>query len=258
MSIIQPEYEYVDRAIETIRYLEHGWPTELCRWHSHEEYELHLIVATRGKAFVGDYIGEFKPGSLFLTGPNLPHNWITDELSHPDPVEVRDMMVQFNHESLQHLCAAFPEFNEMNSMFELARTGIEFTGFNPSFARGHLENIRDTKGAERIVALLRFLLRVNEHAEKKPLSFAIMTQIDGTSRQARIVEVVDHITSNFNDDFSLEQAAERAGMSTATFSRNFQRITGNKFVEFGNRVRVSQACSRLYATDEHVQKYSKL
>ncbi|MBX2870027.1 MAG: cupin domain-containing protein [Acidiferrobacterales bacterium] len=175
MSIIQPEFEYVDRATETIRYLEHGWPTELCRWHSHEEYELHLIVATRGKAFVGDYIGEFKPGSLFLTGPNLPHNWITDELSHPDAVDVRDMMVQFNQESLDHLCNAFPEFNEMNAMFELARTGIEFLGFNPSFARGHLENIRDTKGAERIVALLRFLLRINEHAEKKPLSVATMS-----------------------------------------------------------------------------------
>ena len=66
MSIIQPEFEYVDSASETIRYLEHGWPTELCRWHSHEVYELHLIVATRGKAFVGDYIGEFKPARFFL------------------------------------------------------------------------------------------------------------------------------------------------------------------------------------------------
>ena len=59
MSLLQPEFEYVDRASETIRYLEHGWPTELCRWHAHPEYELHLITATRGKAFVGEHIGEF-------------------------------------------------------------------------------------------------------------------------------------------------------------------------------------------------------
>ena len=81
MSIITPEIEYVDRSIESIRYLEHGWPSDLCRWHSHREFELHLIVATRGKAFVGDYIGEFRPGSLFLTGPYLPHNWVTDEIT---------------------------------------------------------------------------------------------------------------------------------------------------------------------------------
>ena len=69
MSIIQPEIEFVDRSTRSIRYLEHGWPTDLCRWHSHEEYELHFIVETRGKAFVGDYIGDFGPGALYLTGP---------------------------------------------------------------------------------------------------------------------------------------------------------------------------------------------
>ena len=118
MSIVQPEFEYVDRATETIRYLEHGWPTNLCRWHSHAEYELHLIVATRGKTFVGDYIGEFKPGSLFLVGPNLPHNWITDEHVYSEPVDIRDMLVQFSQESVDQLALAIPEFREMEAMFE--------------------------------------------------------------------------------------------------------------------------------------------
>ena len=70
MSALTPQFEFVDRAGESIRYLEHGWPTDLCRWHSHPEYELHLILETQGKVFVGDYIGEFVPGTLFLIGPN--------------------------------------------------------------------------------------------------------------------------------------------------------------------------------------------
>ena len=135
MSILQPEFEYVDRATDTIRYLEHGWPSELCRWHSHPEYELHLIVDSRGKAFVGDYIGAFGPGSLFLTGPNLPHNWVTDDLPGATPVAVRDMLVQFSRESLEKLAQAFPEFRELTPMFDLAQSGIEFTGFNPAFSK---------------------------------------------------------------------------------------------------------------------------
>ena len=128
MSIIFPEIEYIDRSEQSIRYLEHGWPSDLCRWHSHEEYELHLIVSTSGRAFVGDYIGDFKPGSLFLTGPNLPHNWISDE-SLSKPVGLRDMLVQFNQASIDELAYAFPEFKEMKAMFELAASGIEFVNF---------------------------------------------------------------------------------------------------------------------------------
>lgn len=252
MSIIQPELEYVDRATETIRYLEHGWPTDLCRWHAHEEYELHLVVATRGKAFVGDYIGDFKPGALFLTGPNLPHNWITDEVTSPEPVPLRDMLVQFNQENIDQLTKAFPEFKEMNAMWELAKSGIEFVGFDPTFARGHFERIRNTRGSERIAAFIRFLVRVNEHAEKKALSVVSLAQAEGNSRHSRIASVVDHIVNNYASDFSLEAAADMANMSPTAFSRNFQKSTGNKFVEFVNRVRIGHACSLLYASDDQV------
>ncbi len=251
MSIIQPEIEYVDRATHSIRYLEHGWPSDLCRWHSHDEYELHLVLNTRGKAFVGDYIGEFQHGSLYLTGPNLPHNWVTDDTGQ-DEVDIRDMLVQFNQSSLDRLTMAFPEFKEIGDMFELSRSGIEFVGFNPTFAQGHFEAIRDSKGSERIVAFLRFLVRINEHVEKRALSVASMTQLDSGGRQARIAEVVDHITRNFASEISLETAAEMAGMSPTTFSRNFQKTTGNRFIEFVNRIRIGQACSLLYATEDQV------
>lgn len=66
-----------------LRYVSHGAPSPLIRWHYHEDYELHLVVATSGKFFVGDYIGNFEPGNLVLTGPRLPHNWISPDISHP-------------------------------------------------------------------------------------------------------------------------------------------------------------------------------
>lgn len=251
MSIIEPEIELVDRTVNSIRYLEHGWPSDLCRWHAHEEYELHLITATRGKAFVGDYIGDFVPGTLYLTGPNLPHNWTTDEV-WKEPAEIRDMLVQFSHKSVEKLAEGFPEFGEVHNMLQLAQSGIEFEGFNPTFARGHMEAIRDNKGVERILAFIRFLVRLNEHAEKKTLSVTKLVQPEGGSRHARIGLVVDHIVENFSDEISVEMAAEMAGMTPPTFSRNFQVVTGHRFIEFVNRVRIGQACGKLYATDDQV------
>ena len=251
MSIINPEIEMVDRSTRSIRYLEHGWPTDLCRWHAHEEYELHLVVETRGKAFVGDYIGDFKAGDLFMTGPNLPHNWITDQV-WSEPVDIRDMLIQFSHDSVEKLAEGFPEFSQVLQLLQLAQSGIFFEGFNSTFARGHMESIRDNSGAERILAFVRFLVRLNEHAEKKTLSIAKLTQPEGGSKHARIAQVVDHITKNFYESFTVAQAAEMANMTEITFGRNFHAVTGHSFVEFLTRIRIGQACGMLYASDDQI------
>lgn len=257
MSIISAEIEMVDRSTRSIRYLEHGWPSELCRWHAHQEYELHLIIETRGKAFIGDHIGDFKPGDLFMTGPNLPHNWVTDEV-WTEPIATRDMLVQFSHESVEKLAEGFPEFSQVLKLLQLAQSGIIFEGFNPTFARGHMESIRDNKAAERILAFVRFLVRLNEHAEKKVLSVAKLVQPEGGGKQARIAKVVDYVVKNFSETMSLGQGAEMARMTEITFSRNFQSVTGHSFVEFVNRVRIGQACAMLYASDDQIITISQM
>ena len=251
MSIMHPQFEVVDRSNRSIRYLEHGWPTDLCRWHAHVEYELHLIVETRGKAFVGNFIGNFEPGSLFLTGPNLPHNWVTDSVSS-EKIEIRDMLVQFSQKSFEKLAEGFPEFYGIRKMLDLAASGILFKGFNATFARGHMEAIRDNIGPERILAFIRFLVRLNEHAEKVTLSETKLVNADGNSKYARIGNIIDHILENFNDDLNAVDTAEMAGMSLTTFGRNFSSVTGHSFVEFVNRVRIGQACGMLYASDDQV------
>ena len=251
MSVMNPELEFVDRSTRSIRYLEHGWPSNLCRWHAHEEYELHLITATRGKAFVGDYIGDYKAGDLFMTGPNLPHNWATDQI-WTEAVTTRDMLIQFSHNSVERLAEGFPEFAPVLSLLTLAQSGIQFEGFNPTFARGHMEAVRDNKGAERILAFIRLLVRLHEHAEKKSLSTIKLIQPEGGAKHAKIGMVVDHIVKNFKDELSVVRAAEMTGMTQVTFSRNFQAATGHGFVEFVNSVRIGQACGMLFASDEQI------
>ena len=140
---------------------------------------------------------------------------------------------------------------------QLAQSGIIFEGFNPTFARGHMESIRDNKGAERILAFIRCLVRLNEHAEKKTLSASKLIQPEGGSKQARIAEVVDYIVKNFSEGLSVGQAAERAGMTEITFSRNFQTVTGHSFVDFLNRIRIGEACGMLYASDEQITMISQ-
>ena len=76
---MQPDLELVHiRKGESFAAWKHGYPFRTVRWHFHPEYEIHLVVATTGKFYIGDHVGEFGPGQLIMTGPNLPQNWISD------------------------------------------------------------------------------------------------------------------------------------------------------------------------------------
>src|SRR5262245_47700774 len=46
-------------------------------WHFHPELELTLILAGRGKRFVGSHIGPYAGGDLVLVGANVPHTWMS-------------------------------------------------------------------------------------------------------------------------------------------------------------------------------------
>jgi len=182
---------------------------------------------------------------------NLPHNWITDKV-WSTPVDTRDMLIQFSHESVEKLADGFPEFSQVLKLLRLAQSGVYFEGFNSTFARGHMEAIRDNKGAERILAFVRFLVRLNEHAEKKTLSVTRLIQPEGGSKQARIAEIIDHVTKNFYHVITVADAADMANMTEITFSRNFQATTGHSFIDFLNRIRIGQACGMLYASDRQI------
>ena len=251
MSIIVPEIEIVDRSAGSIRYLEHGWPTELCRWHAHDEYELHLIVETRGKAFVGDHIGVFEPGSLYLTGPLVPHNWVTDPESW-DLVATRDMLVQFDDAGLVLAESAYPEFRELKPILELSASGLEFVGFDLDEAMDRFVEIRESAGLKRVLLSLDFLMRLSRWTKVLPLSAARVTNRSGLKNHSKIVAVIEHVVANFREELTLADSAEMACMSPSAFSRRFHTTTGNRFTDFINRVRIGQACVKLYETDDRI------
>ncbi|MCH9852525.1 MAG: AraC family transcriptional regulator [Alphaproteobacteria bacterium] len=251
MPFISPEIEYIENSNNTIRYLEHGWPSKLCRWHAHEEFELHLVTSSHGRCFIGDYIGEFQAGALFLTGPNVPHNWITDK-SYRKKIPIRDMLLQFKFQNINHFLQAFPEFQEIRTTLNMARSGIEFIGYDEKLAHDFLVKVRDSNGPKRVFAFLSFLMSVHDHKDKKILSTSMISQPEDGSKYMRIANIIDYISKNFAEDISLTQAADMTGMSIASFARNFQKVTGKKFVEFVNRIRIGEACSLLYLSDKQI------
>lgn len=233
-----------------IRCLEHGYPTPLARWHCHEEYELHMITATSGKAFIGDWIGPFEPGHVVLCGPKLPHNWISLDIP-AEGVENRDLVIQFRHDPIQQACQTIPEFTELLPLLERARHGIEFFGLSES-AQTHWHNVKTSKGSRRLAAFLEFMTDLARCTDYRMLSNIQMQGLDNPAELDQINVVVNRITENIAQPLTAAQMAEVIGMSETRFSRFFKRSTGHTFTDFVNQVRIHRACQLLMSSDRYV------
>lgn len=233
-----------------VRCLEHGFPNPLVRWHYHEEYELHLIVATRGKVFVGDYIGQFGPGHLVLTGPRLPHNWISTDVP-PEGVALRDIVLQFDDAPLRQAAALIPELAEALPLLERARHGIEFFGLSER-ARERMTRMKQLHGLPRFAEfteLLGELVRCNDYRQ---LSTVQLQSFDDDAGLARISGIVDYLSEHCCESFSMAELCQRVGMTESSFSRYFRRATGNSFTDFVNRLRINKACQLLMESDRYI------
>jgi AraC-like DNA-binding protein len=251
--VTDPSYELMDdHEGLSIIYRQHGFPCPLVRWHFHREYELHLIVASAGKVFVGDYIGNFAPYSLFLTGPNLPHNWIS-QVAPDEVVEKRDMLVNFTDELLENGLQVFAELKQLTPLLERSRYGIEFR--DPKVivkAAELLQAIADSQGISRLghFFILMELLASCEHYQL--LSATTSLQLADESSIERTNRAVDYIFAHYGRELSLEEVAEHLGLKPTYFSRVFKHATGRSFVEFVNRLRISKSCELLADGDRPV------
>ena len=230
-----------------VRCLAHGFPTPLARWHFHDEYELHLIVATSGKAFVGDWIGPFQPGHLVLCGPRLPHNWISLDLPEGG-VPVRDLVIQFGRDSVAPAAEHVPELAEVLPLLERARHGIEFFGLSER-AHAHWQRVKAGTGLRRFAAFCDYLADLAACTDYRLLSSVQMQGEEGDTGLDLINAIVDRLTADVAQPLAAAELAAELGMSESRFSRFFRRAAGNTFTDFVNRIRVNRACQLLMETD---------
>ena len=245
-KITDPSYELMDDHDGlSIIYRQHGFPCPLVRWHFHKEYELHLLVASSGKVFVGDYIGNFVPGSLFLTGPNLPHNWIS-QIAENEVVAKRDMLVNFTDELFDGGHQVFTELRALAPLLERSHYGIEFRcPQTVAQATVLMQRIADSQGISRLghfLILMELLAACNDY---QLLSGTPATQVADEHTIDRTNRAVDYIFSHYARDLTLEEVAAHLGMKPTYFSRVFKQATGRCFVEFVNRLRISKSCELL-------------
>lgn len=248
--MMQPDLELVHiRKGESFAAWRHGYPFRTVRWHYHPEYEIHLVVATSGTFYIGDFVGRFDPGQLIMTGPNLPQNWIS-EIEPEEIVPTRSLVIQFPEAFIEEASACMSEMEPVRSLLERSRRGILFDDDTSKRVRPLIERLIEAQGLTRLAVFWEILdLLVKAPSPEVLASLSYELDLAGTG-DSGINRALSHLRQHLTAQVDEIDLAEIVGQSPSTFSRAFKRHTGTTLVRYRNQLRIDLACQMLLADQD--------
>ena len=253
IEVIPPHPQHAIRA------LIHDFPSEICGWGWHPEYEIHLITKTHGSFIAGDHIGTFSPGHVSLMGPNLPHDWVSD-LPEGQVAVNRDAVIQFTDEWIRACMQLMPELLELDETLRLSTRGLVFSGATAWRAAETILDVAGSQGAQQMSYLFKLFglfARAPEDEREVVASEWMGRPADESSREA-VEAGLAYIFENLTGDIRLATAAKLAYMSEPTFSKYFKRATGQTFSNMVKKLRIAHARRLLDSTDHSVAHVATL
>ncbi|MBB3351570.1 MULTISPECIES: AraC family transcriptional regulator [Rhizobium] len=246
---MEPDLEVVQiRPGESFAAKAHGYPYHTVRWHFHPEYELHLVVATTGRYFVGDFIGEFEPGNLVLAGPNLPHNWISD-VPKGSSIPLRCQLIQFSENFISDTMKVLPELGPFEPVLEASRRGVLFGTETSGEVAPLMNEVQQAQGVRRIELFMMIVGLLSRAQDAQLLASPSYLPDPSGYMSAGINKALAYIRENLTKSFDETDLAAIAGQSTGAFSRAFRRHTGMSLVQYVKRLRINLACQILMSDD---------
>ncbi len=216
-------------------------------WHFHPEYQLTLVLRSRGHRMVGDNITPLRPGDLVLVGSNLPHVWhqATDSSGgRPDP-GVHAIIVRFLGTCLGAEFLEKPELESVRQLLRRAARGLVIGGKARELVTERMQRLAASRGLARIIELLAILDFLAESRELKPIASAGIVPAVAHGDQDRMQRVCRYIDAHLTEPIERDAVAAEAHLSAGAFSRFFRVRTGKTLPEYVNALRIGRACEQL-------------
>ena len=226
------------------------------RWHYHTEVELIHFKKGEGTQFIGDSIKRFKAGDVVIVGSNLPHYWRFDDAYFGEntrtlaDIRVSHFNENFWGEQFLHL----PENNNIRTVLERARRGLQVTGKTRQRVAEIMEQLLVADGTQRIVLLIDALSAISNCKQLISLS-SIGFKPDLVEVESdRINAIYEYSIKNFKRKIQLEEIAEVANISPNSFCRYFKSRTRKTYSQFLIELRVGHACKLLIENNQCIKR----
>lgn len=216
--------------------------------HHHPEYEINLVLGSKGTRIVGDAVDQYDEEELVLLGPYIQHCW--DGAAHVEETGVPPsvIVVQF-HKDLFSQWLMKDAFIPIRLLLSDSSRGIEFLGETRKRGIKMLKELIDLSGFPATLAFFEFLYVLATSTEKRQIASAGYVVPTPYFRNKRIEDVYNYINQHFKKDLQLAEVAAVANMSSSAFSHYFKKCSNKSFIHFLVEKRVSYACKLLLETE---------
>lgn len=219
--------------------------------HQHPEVQITYIIKGEGKLIIGDYIGQFYPGELFLIGPNLPHVFRSDVSKDDkgDEFQAHAYTIFFEWASLGDRFLNMPELKNLSEFVKICERGFKVDAESADKVKKIMDVTFASEGFQKIILFFQILQILSEKASLEPLTsfgtFSDFNDLDGK----RLNDIYHFTMNEYSRKISLDEVAQIANMTTNSFCRYFKLRTRKSYVNFLNDIRIGQASKLLQQKD---------
>jgi AraC-like DNA-binding protein len=218
--------------------------------HFHPEYELNLVINSKGKRIIGDSILEYESPDLVFIGPNTPHAW-TGNNNHDNSHVIT---IQFDGNVLSEKMLSKNFALPLKSLLEKAKRGILFQRETIKNVNERIETLSKIQGFDAFISLLSILYDLSISRNQSLLaSQGYVGQFDLNQSQ-RISKVITYIQENLLNDIKIKQVADLVNMSETAFSHFFKKRTQRSFSDYLTDMRISYAARLILETDRNISE----
>ncbi|WP_239986570.1 MULTISPECIES: AraC family transcriptional regulator [Arenibacter] len=236
-EVIEPDFGHS----YTYQQFDEHHPNKVGVWHYHPEIELVYVNGGSGKRQIGSHVSYYTDGDLILIGSNLPHCGFTDVLTG----NKNESVVQMKQDFLGNDFFNIPEMKKIQSLFQIAKGGVAFTGRTKKKIGEKIEIMEYQSDFQRLLSILNILNELGNSKEYQVLNaqgFSLQTEVKDNDR---INIVFNYVKTNFKEEITLEEIANLVSMTVPSFCRYFKKITNKTFIQFVNECRLVHASKLL-------------
>lgn len=223
----------------------------LSAWHYHPECELLVLKRTSGTCLIGDHVGPFKNGDVFLFGSNLPHTFRCEKkyIERNDEKIGETIVILFQNNIWGETFLNLPEICPIVKLLNISKLGLRLKGVTRRKVAKIAEEMLQDSPARKLINLFSALEIIASSKEYQIISSNGFNPEVNSVDQNRINTIFEYTFNNYHQKVVLEDVAGIINMGKHSFCRYFKLKTKKTYIGFLMEVRIGHACRLLVEED---------